>query len=94
VFGEKGALFEHVVFDVFFNRPRMIGAWGAKHARWLLTGWLLLGMTVWWTLLALTGAGWDLKIWINSVLILIFVFVFPRVVFYPALKSTRSRSQS
>jgi hypothetical protein len=94
VFGEKGALLEHAIFDLFFNRARMVSAWAGQYARWLLTGWMLFGAVVWSILFAVCAANWGAKMWVNSVLMLVTLFVLPRVLFYPIIKRTRiGRSQ-
>jgi hypothetical protein len=46
VFGEKGALMEHWIFDSFFNRPQKFAKWAAPRMRWLLDGWMIFGLTV------------------------------------------------
>ena len=35
VFGEKGALIEHMVWDCFFNLPVTVGAWLGRVGRWV-----------------------------------------------------------
>jgi hypothetical protein len=81
VFGEKGALLEHWVFDLFFNVPQLLG----RHLRQVLTAWMLLGLAVigpllWWV---------TVKGWITLMIALIAVFICPRLLFYPLLHKTR-----
>ena len=91
VFGEKGALLEHAVFDLFFNLPRIIGGWARRRIRFVLDAWLFLGML-------LLGAGfygcelhWSEKRGVNLILTVIGVFILPRVLFYPMFRRGRSR---
>jgi hypothetical protein len=44
VFGEKGALLEHWVFDLFFNLPRAFAKWARPRVGLLLSFWALLGV--------------------------------------------------
>lgn len=86
VFGEKGALLEHWVFDLFFNVPQMVGLWCKPRIRGLLNGWMGAGLalTVWafrhWDLSLKTAMGFNLAA------IAICVFVLPRILFYPLLR--------
>ena len=91
VFGESGALLEHAIFDLFFNRAQMASSWAGKHGRWLLTGWMLFGLSIWAILFAVSGAGWDSRMWINSVLITVSIFVLPRTLFFPILRRSSHR---
>ena len=93
VFGEKGALLEHVIFDLFFNRTRLASAWAGRYGRWLLSGWMLLGVTLWFTMFAIYAANWEAKIWINSILMTVSIFVLPRTLFYPMLRRNRAGKQ-
>jgi hypothetical protein len=87
VFGEKGALMEHWVFDTFFNRPQKFAKWAAPKMARLLDGWMIFGLalilvlcTVW--PLELLGS---LKARVNLALAGIVLFAFPRLIFYPLM---------
>lgn len=105
VFGEKGALFEHAIFDLFFNVSRAFGRRARRHARGLLDLWLLLGMGL-FGLLLWRGIDWsvlraglegsmnqaaagEVKSLVNGGLACLCVFLLPRLLFYPLL--TRQR---
>ena len=88
VFGEKGALMEHWVFDTFFNRPQKFAKWAAPRMRWLLDGWMIFGLVL---------AGLALYIWplqllgslkaiVNLTLATVVLFAFPRLLFYPLMR--------
>lgn len=86
VFGEKGALLEHWVFDLFFNLPQNMG----RHLKGLLSIWLVFGLILTTGLflgfeLSLTGK-WGL----NLVLALLAVFILPRILYAP-LMAKRAR---
>lgn len=87
VFGEKGALMEHWVFDTFFNRPQKFAKWAAPRMKWLLDGWMIFGLTV----VVLALCLWpqvllgSLKAEVNLTLATLVLFVFPRVLFYPLM---------
>jgi hypothetical protein len=88
VFGERGALFEHWVFDTFFNRPQKFAKWAAPRMNWLLDGWMIFGIALaglafWLWPLSLLGS---LKAEVNITLAVIVLFVLPRVLFYPLMK--------
>lgn len=81
VFGEHGALFEHWIFDLFFNIPQILG----RHLKGLLTAWLVFGfVTIGPALFVVTTKGW-----VGLMIALIAVFVCPRVIFYPLLSKKR-----
>ncbi len=90
VFGEKGALLEHYVFDWFFNRPRVAGRRLARHIRGVLTGWMLAGLAFGGYMLVVRGVDWGdprgLKSGINVIIAVICAFVLPRLLFYPLLR--------
>jgi len=87
VFGEKGALMEHWIFDSFFNRPQKFAHWAAPRMRWLLNGWMIFG-------LLLTGVAfyaWPLQLTetkplANTLIGTTVLFILPRVLFYPMMK--------
>ena len=77
VFGERGALLEHWIFDLFFNIPQIMG----RHIRGLLMLWMLLGMALILPLLFTATT----KGWVGLMIALVAVFICPRLVFYPIL---------
>jgi len=86
VFGEKGALMEHWVFDQFFNKPQKFAHWAKPRMHWLLDGWmifglLLTGLTLYIHPSLLTSP----RVSVNLILATVVLFVFPRVLFYPML---------
>jgi hypothetical protein len=93
VFGEKGALMEHWVFDTFFNRPQQFAKWAAPRMRGLLNGWMVFG-------LVLTGLAFyqwplqltQLKPLVNTIIGATVLFILPRTVFYPLL--TKKKHQA
>jgi hypothetical protein len=90
VFGEKGALLEHYVFDWFFNRPRVAGHRVARHIRGLLTCWMGAGLLAGAYVLGVRGVDWSdpagLKTGVNVIIGVLCLFVLPRVLFYPLLR--------
>ena len=89
VFGERGALMEHVVFDLFFNRTRIAGARLSRHLPVLLSAWMALGVGGAILAYGLTGGGWSLRATVNVWLILLGAFILPRTVLYPLLHGRR-----
>jgi len=85
VFGEKGALLEHWVFDAFFNAPRRLGRWVAPRIRGILDVWLAGGLALLAAALGPLGVEWNTKTGINLILAVVVLFVLPRVLFYPVL---------
>jgi hypothetical protein len=88
VFGEKGALLEHAVFDLFFNIPQAIGQWARGHVRGVLGAWMAAGLAA---LGAAFWTGWaDFALHfsrtVNLSLAVLCLNVFPRVLFYPLLR--------
>ncbi len=85
VFGEQGALFEHWIFDLFFNRPQKFAKWAKPRAKGLLLSWMIFG----WVLAGLTFAIFPgshaLKPMVNIILATLVLFTFPRLVFYPMM---------
>jgi hypothetical protein len=92
VFGEKGALMEHWIFDTFFNRPQKFAKWAAPRMRGLLTGWMIFG-------LILTGLAFHtwpeqltkLKPLVNTVIGATVLFLLPRLLFYPLMMKKKHR---
>jgi hypothetical protein len=86
VFGEKGGLLEHQVFDAFFNLPRNLGRKAAPHMKGFLDAWLLLGLVLfavaWWAGLM----AWPEKRWFEAATGVVCVFVLPRTLFYPVIR--------
>ncbi len=83
VFGERGALLEHMVFDLFFNRTLMFVRWAAPRLRYLLDAWLIFGAGLWTAAFAWRQPiFWDAA-GINLTLALAASFLLPRVLFYP-----------
>lgn len=93
VFGEKGALMEHWIFDTFFNRPQKFAKWAAPRMRGLLTGWMLIG-------LALTGLAFylwpqqltELKPLVNTIIGTTVLFILPRLLFYPLMMKKKHQA--
>ena len=86
VFGEKGALFEHFIFDLFFNRTRILGRAVARHARGLLTLWMILGVDIFCAFYFWTGEEWAIKTLVNACLAVLCLCILPRMLFYPILR--------
>ena len=91
VFGEKGALFEHFVFDMFFNYPRVFGAWARKRMRFLLDVWFLTGVQIWFTVFAYAGVPLTAKVGTNVTLAVLSLFILPRILFYPMIQVQRRK---
>lgn len=91
VFGEKGALLEHAVFDMFFNVPRVFGRWARRRVRLLLNLWMLAGVSV----LFLVFVRWQVpcssQAGANTLLGVTAVTILPRVLFYPVLKRQKRK---
>jgi hypothetical protein len=85
VFGEKGALLEHSVFDLFFNRPRIAGIWMRRRVRFLADVWLLAGLGLLTALAGWLGRNWSSPAGVNVILAVTVVFVLPRVLFLPVI---------
>ena len=83
VFGERGALLEHMVFDLFFNVPRVIGGWLGRHARLALNVWMALG-TLMFALL-MRGCSMGVKGTTSCFIAVVVLCILPRVLFYPVL---------
>jgi len=90
VFGEKGALFEHMIFDLFFNVPRKFGQWAGRHIRGILDLWLLIGTALATYVFFFRRVDWTLmsgiKTGVQVLIAYAAVFLLPRVLFYPLLK--------
>jgi hypothetical protein len=91
VFGEKGALVEHFVFDMFFNYPRVFGAWARKRMRFLLDLWLVVGVQIWFTVFAYAGVPLTAKVGTNVTLAVLSLFILPRLLFYPMIQVQRRK---
>lgn len=85
VFGERGALLEHWVYDLFFNIPQAFGIWAKPRVRLLLNLWAALGIALGCWLI--THFNWPLNQGpaVNTIIATICIFVLPRVLFYPLL---------
>lgn len=88
VFGEKGGLLEHHVFDVCFNLPRAFGRRVGPHMRGFLDAWLVTGLAVfflaWWGgVISLA----DRKHWFEAAIGVTCLFLLPRMLFYPMLRT-------
>ncbi|MGQ9561510.1 MAG: hypothetical protein ACUVWA_13465 [Candidatus Oleimicrobiaceae bacterium] len=91
VFGERGALLEHLVFDLFFNVPRVVAQWAKQRMAGLLAAWLVVGLVVsavafWWQKVPLTSSTG-----INLLLAVLVLFLLPRLLFYPMWRRGRGR---
>ncbi len=92
VFGEKGALLEHIIFDNFFNRPQKIAQWAARRKRGLLNSWMFLGLLL---------CGFAFRLWplqlselkprVNLILATIVLSILPRILFYPLMRRKKHR---
>jgi len=93
VFGEKGALLEHYVFDWLFNRSRLVGQRIGRHIRGLLT--LLMGIGLVAGGYVLAHVDWQsaagVKTGVNTIIGVLCLCVLPRVLFYPLLRKSRDR---
>jgi hypothetical protein len=98
VFGEKGALMEHFVFDMFFNVPRAVGRWAGRHITAVLNVWLLLGLALGWYVFGVHGVDWSakegVKLGVNTIMAVVCLFILPRVLFYPVLHKRNQKKQS
>ncbi|MCX7590537.1 MAG: hypothetical protein N2255_02805, partial [Kiritimatiellae bacterium] len=91
VFGERGALLEHMVFDAFFNVPRIIGRFVAQHTATLLNLWLLAGLAICGFVFGIKRVPLFSKGGINLLLAVTALFILPRALFYPVLKGRQNR---
>ena len=94
VFGERGALLEHWVFDLCFNLPQMLAAWAKPRAGALLTAWLVFGVGLAAGLMHWLEVPPGSKAGINAILAAVCVFVLPRVLFFPLLAGAKGKRQS
>jgi hypothetical protein len=85
VFGERGALLEHALFDLIFNMPRVFGRWARPRIKGLLDVWLLLGLLILVTVFAGCGVVWHSRGGINLLIAFVAIFILPRTLFYPLL---------
>ncbi len=86
VFGEKGALLEHMIFDLFLNVSRALGTWASKRIRLILTLWMLLGIGVFSLAFGVYNWSWTDKAGVNLIMAVTAIFLLPRLLFYPVLK--------
>jgi len=86
VFGERGALFEHLVFDLTFNLPRTLIRVCRPHAGLLLSVWMVVGLVLWAVVWAVRHPPLTSRFGLNFTLIVLVLFVFPRLVFWPLLR--------
>jgi hypothetical protein len=91
VFGEHGALLEHMVFDLFFNVPRALGGWMRPRIRGVLDVWMGLGLAA-WAVFTASGVTQSVKARVNLALAVIALCVLPRVLFYPLLRRRGARN--
>ena len=95
VFGEKGALFEHMVFDLFFNITHATARWAGRHVKGLLDVWMILGIVGLTVLFSARSIDWtemaDVKIAVNALLLFVGAFLLPRVLIYPVMRRGRER---
>ncbi len=89
VFGEKGALLEHWVFDLVFNVPQMLARWCMPRIRHILTGWLCVGVISTAAIMGRFDVALLGKAGINIILAAVCIFILPRVLFYPVLARAR-----
>ena len=89
VFGEKGALLEHGLFDLFFNKPRVFGRWARPHIKGVLDIWLLTGILILVAAFGGCGVVWSDRGGINLLMAVVAIFVLPRTLFYPLLWKKR-----
>lgn len=94
VFGEKGALLEHMLFDLFFNVPRKFGNWASKRIAGILEIWLALGLGILFTAFSFSDMKWSDKSGINLILAVTAVFVLPRILFYPVMKKRKEKKNN
>ncbi|MDK2858605.1 MAG: hypothetical protein PWQ89_1724 [Verrucomicrobiota bacterium] len=92
VFGEKGALLEHWVFDSFFNCPQKFAKWAAPRMRWLLSGWMIAGLALYGTVLAVRTPDLTSPQGFNLMLGTVVIFLLPRLLFYPLM--TKKKHQA
>jgi len=85
VFGEQGALFEHWVFDQFFNKPQKFVKWAAPRIKKLLLGWMILGLVLAGLVFTFSQGSHAPKPMVNIILATMVLFAFPRLLFYPLM---------
>lgn len=93
VFGEKGALFEHAVFDTFFNRPRRFARRIAPRLHLLLTLWMALGLTLLTWLTTVFTPDFRSPRGFNLLLGIVVIFLLPRLLFYPLIRRKPPRAK-
>ena len=89
VFGERGALLEHIVFDASFNVPQNVARWARPRIRGLLDTWMAIGLGLAalfvWYRWPITWA-FALELGIPTLCL----FVLPRFLFLPMLARPRT----
>ena len=93
VFGEKGGLVEHMVFDLCFNYTHAFCRRVGRHIKSILNVWMLLGTALLAYVLFVRGIDWSqmagIKVGVNLILAYVCLFLLPRVLFYPLLRKKR-----
>ena len=92
VFGEHGALLEHAVFDLFFNVPRVVGAWFSRHARLALDLWMAIGVALFGAVTRICTL--DIKGTTNLLIAVVVLCILPRVLFYPVLSRKQGKTSA
>lgn len=89
VFGEKGALMEHWIFDTFFNRPQKFAKWAAPRIRGLLDGWMIFGLILYGAVLIRWTPDLNSHTGFNLILGTLVIFLLPRLLFYPLMRQKK-----
>lgn len=90
VFGEKGALFEHMVFDLCFNYPRVLAKRMSRRVRGILNAMCVLGTGLLVFVLTRPGFSWTSRTGFNQLALIVSLFLLPRLLFYPLMKRRKS----
>lgn len=91
VFGEKGALLEHWIFDLFFNQPQKFAKWAMPRIHWILDGWMIAGLALCSTMFYRWQPSLTDPKGFNLLLGTIVVFLLPRLLFYPLMMRKKHR---
>jgi len=94
VFGERGALLEHMVFDTFYNRPRAFGAWARARMKGLLDLWMFTGLVALAVVFGVLRVQPLSTAGINSSIASVALFMLPRLLFYPVLSKRSGKAAS
>jgi len=86
VFGEKGALLEHWIFDLFFNQPQKFVKWAQPRVHWILDGWMIFGLALCGMVLYRWHPDLTSPKGFNLLLGTVVVFLLPRLLFYPLMR--------